>query len=74
MANIIPFHSHSVLKQAHVKYIQSKGTNQAIVLAELGKGQGSFGCLETWENQDVPDGGKLELPEKEDSSTQRSAK
>lgn len=48
MSNIIYFHSHPAgLRQAHVKYIQSKGTNHAIVLARLGREGGSFDWPET---------------------------
>lgn len=75
MSSIIYFHSHpSTLRRAHVTYIQSNRTHQAVVLAGLGKEGGSFGWPETQENQDAADVGKLGLPEKEDSSTQRSAK
>ena len=55
-------------------YIHSSHTHQAVVLAGLEKEGGSFGWPETQENQDAADVGKLGLPEKEDSSTQRSAK
>lgn len=74
MSKIIHFHSHlTALSQAHVKYTQSKGTNKTIILAQVGKEEGSFGLPETWENQDVVDGEKLGLPKK-DSSTQTSTK
>lgn len=62
MPNIIHFRSYLARRQARVKYIRCKGTNQAIVLAGLGTEGGSFGFLETRESQDVADGGKLELP------------
>lgn len=54
-----------------MKYIQSNRTHKAVVLAGLGKEGDSFGWPETQENQDAADVGKLGLPEKEDSSTQR---
>lgn len=63
MSKIIHLHSHlTALRQAHVKYIQFKGTNQTTILAEVGKEEGSCGFPETWENQDVVDGEKLGLP------------